>query len=73
MSEPAKCKRCSYCWIPSGTNEIEGRLYVTHLGLCMKCNNPTSRVRVASPGDVVNAMLWGERLESIRLAKEPRH
>lgn len=37
------------------------------LGICRECDNATSRVHAATPGDQVSAMLWGEqRFEVIK-------
>lgn len=56
-----KCKRCKYVWLPCGSREIPktGNLYMTDVGICTTCGNAKSRLHVATPGDIVNAELWG--------------
>lgn len=69
----SKCKRCSYIWLPCGQRELPktGNLYMLDLGICTKCDHPTSRVRVATPGDVVNAMaVWGKRFHLKRITDQ---
>lgn len=64
-----KCKRCDYVWLPAGSRTISrsGNLYMLDLGVCTRCDHAVSRVRTASPGQQVAAMLWGEqRLEVIK-------
>lgn len=61
-----KCPRCRYCWSHVGSQEIKGNLYMVDLGICSKCLSAKSRVRTASPGDQVNAQLWGQRFEELR-------
>ena len=72
MSETVKCKRCSYSWLPCGTRElpVNGNLYMVDLGICQRCHSHTSRVHVATPGDMVNAEIWGQRFELKRVIDE---
>lgn len=67
-----KCPRCSYVWLPCGEREIPrtGNLYMTDVGICQRCNHAKARLRVASPGDQVSAMLWGQRFEVVKKVKE---
>ena len=65
-----KCKRCRYCWLPCGDREIGSRTYFTDVGICPECKNATSRVRVATAGDIVDAMLWGSRFQLKRVDRE---
>lgn len=64
-----KCKRCDYHWLPVGVRElpINGNLYMLDLGICPKCHAYKSRVTVATPGDMVNAEIWGQRFELKRM------
>jgi len=64
----SKCKRCTYIWLQCGVREIPktGNLYMTDLGLCHKCGHAISRVHVATPGDQMNAQLWGQRFEVLK-------
>lgn len=39
------------------------------LGVC-KCGHATSRVRIATPGDQINAELWGQRFEVLKVDEE---
>lgn len=63
-----KCRRCSYLWLPTGSREIPktGNLYIVDVGICPKCGNATARVKVATPGDMVNAEIWGRRFEVVK-------
>lgn len=64
----SKCPRCSYIWLAAGHREVPktGNLYMLDLGLCRKCGNHTSRVRVATPGEQVEACaIFGPRFERI--------
>lgn len=67
---PEVCKRHSYVWLPAKVFEIRDHLYMVDLGLCSKCGKATSRVQVASPGDIVNAMLWGEQRFEVKRVKD---
>lgn len=64
--------RHDYFWLPCGTREIRDSLYMADIGICSKCSKATSRVRVAGPGDVVSAMLWGSQFEARRVTEEPQ-
>lgn len=68
-----KCKRCSYVWLPMpGAREIprNGNTYWTDMGICPKCDHAISRIHVATPGDMADAMLFGRRFEAIRRESE---
>lgn len=69
----SKCKRCSYVWIPCGSRELPrtGNLYLLDLGICHVCEHATSRVKVATPGDQLGAMLWGQRFEIKKVEEAP--
>lgn len=60
-----KCPRCRYCWLHVGSQEVKGMLHMVDLGICPKCQSVKSRVKTASPGDQVNAELWGKRFEGL--------
>jgi len=63
-----KCKRCTYLWLPAGVRELpkDGCLYILDLGLCVRCRGYKSRVTKATPGDQLNAQLWGAQFEVVR-------
>ncbi len=64
-----KCKRCSYHWIPAKNwdDPKNGNLVMVDLGICSKCRNYTSRVRVSTPGDIVDAMIhFGPRFKMVK-------
>ncbi len=60
-----KCARCLYVWLPAGNRIIPrtGNLYMLDLGICSKCDSVKSRVRTATPGDQLNADIWGQQFE----------
>ncbi len=59
--------RHDYIWLPCGVREIRDHLYLVDLGICIKCKKAKSRVHGASPGDQLNAMLWGQRFEMMEV------
>jgi hypothetical protein len=61
-----KCARCKYSWLPCGHREIRDMFYMTDIGICPVCRNAKSRLRIATPGDMANAMLWGAKFELVR-------
>lgn len=65
MTNQMKCKRCDYTWLPLGVREVPrtGNVYASDLGLCRICNHAKVRLHIWTPGDMVNAELWGQRFE----------
>ena len=64
-----KCKRCSYVWFPIMATRViprTGNTYAVDMGICSKCDNVTSRIHTWSPGDMVSAMLWGQKFETLK-------
>lgn len=61
----SKCRCCDYSWVPCGhfLSPRDGRLFMTDVGICPKCGNAKSRLRIATPGDQLSAMLWGQQFE----------
>ena len=69
MTKP-KCKRCSYVWLPMGNRVIPrtGNLYMADMGICPKCDNVKARILTSTPGDQLNAEIWGQqRFEVVRI------
>ena len=65
-----KCKRCKYLWLPCGTREVRDTLYMTDVGICPVCKSAKARLRTATAGQVVSAMLWGRRFEGLSRNEE---
>lgn len=73
MRESTKCKRCAYIWLPFPEGRVipkTGNLYFADLGICKKCGNESVRLHKATPGQQVNAQLWGER--HFEIIKHPK-
>lgn len=71
MGDGPKCKRHSWCWIPRMDATFDsprtGCTIAFDLGYCRKCGAYTSRIHVWTPGEVLDAQLWGmQRFEGIK-------
>lgn len=63
-----KCKRCAFVFVRGWTHEPPRAdiLVAVDLLVCPTCKTYKTRHHIYTPGDMLDAELWGRRFEAIK-------